>query len=101
MVTTDDHGVIIDGDPPAAIDIDPAEIAPPATSTSGVAMPEVERLQVVEVRPGDTVVATVPADTNPAEATDLCDGLAARWPDTRVVVLAGAIELAVYRPGER
>lgn len=61
-------------------------------------LPTVERMQAVEVRPGDVIVATVPADTGQAEVERLRDFIVERWPGNRVAVLANGIELAVHRP---
>jgi len=41
-------------------------------------LPEVERLQVIDVQPGDTIVATVPANTRYEEVASLRDTLVQR-----------------------
>lgn len=63
-------------------------------------LPPVERLQVVEIRPGDTILASVSAWTPMDQVQALKRQLAERWPDNEISILAGGIKLAVYRPGD-
>jgi hypothetical protein len=62
-------------------------------------LPAVERIEALEVRPGDTIVATPNPDvtlTNQMQA-ELAQALGALWPGHKVLVAAG-FSLGVVRP---
>lgn len=61
--------------------------------------PPIQRLEVVTLRPGDLLAATVKEPLSDAAAARLYDRLLARVPaGVEVVIVSGQIELAAYRP---
>jgi hypothetical protein len=59
---------------------------------------EVERLQAVELRPGDVLVVTLPGDTEPDMFHRMAEFMEQRFPDQKVLVVTSAIDLSAYRP---
>lgn len=59
-------------------------------------LPPLERVQVVEIRPGDTVIATIPQGVGPEQAQQLVGELEARFPNNLVLLVQGT-ELSVIR----
>lgn len=68
-----------------------------AENAEATGLPPVERLQVVEIRPEDTIIASAPSHTSRDQAQALRDDLAAKWPSNDIVVMSGGVELAVQR----
>lgn len=83
--------------PPRETQQDP----PPAPPPTGVTpLPAVERLTVVDVHPGDTIIATLRPDQyiTDEDAQGLRARLGQRFPGCQVVVLAGIESITVTRP---
>lgn len=62
------------------------------------ALPDIERLQALQLQPGDVLVATVPANITPAELEQVAKDLQHRLPGQQVLVITTGIDLAAYRP---
>jgi len=60
-------------------------------------LPGVKRLEVVEIRPGDTVIVTLPSHATPETAKALMPHLKELFPENEVVFLGGDIALEVVR----
>jgi hypothetical protein len=62
-----------------------------------IELPAVQRLEVVKVRPGDTIL--VHADkVPPASAAEMGAHLRKVWPDNQIVILADGVTIEVHRP---
>lgn len=59
----------------------------------------VESIKRLDVRPGDTLVVTVPDDTDPKTFNLIADAFDGRMPDdVKVVVVTAGIEMQVVTP---
>jgi hypothetical protein len=61
---------------------------------------KIERLQAVEIRPSDVIVATVPLDTDPEELHEISAALREAFAPNKVICMTSSIEVEVHRPGE-
>lgn len=60
-------------------------------------LPQIERIQVVSVEPGDRVIVSLPGSTTREQVEMLRGMLREEFPDNRVMVLVGGIEFSVTR----
>ncbi len=61
-------------------------------------LPEIERLQAVELRDGDAIVLTVPSRTSTAVAGRVAEAVRDKLGVQQVVVLTSGMDLSVVRP---
>ncbi len=64
------------------------------------ALPPVERLQAVALRPGDVIVVTVPEDTDDADLHWVADAAKQWFPGHKIIVKSANVDMAAYRPGD-
>jgi hypothetical protein len=60
-------------------------------------LPPVKRLEVVELRPGDTVIATLPDDTTHERAEKIRQQLQTRFPGHQIIIKPRSIDLEFQR----
>jgi len=60
-------------------------------------LPDVERLQVVDIRPNDTIVLHLPERTTLEQGEELAARFRAKFPDQKVLVLGAGLEIEVHR----
>jgi len=56
---------------------------------------DLEHVRVMRVRPGDTIILTVPKDATPADAAQMMARMQDTWPVNKCVVLTDDTELSV------
>jgi hypothetical protein len=61
-------------------------------------LPDIERLQAIDLQPGDVLVATVPADLDAEAVLRTVDYFKRKLPGQQVLVVTSDIDLAAYRP---
>lgn len=59
---------------------------------------DIERLQAVDLRPGDTIVVTVPERTSLANAEVIRNTIELRFPTNPVLVVPDGTDIEVVRP---
>lgn len=58
-----------------------------------------ERIQVVDLRPGDTIIVSFDGFLSKTQREDLRASCEKRFPENKVVVCEGGMQITVARPG--
>lgn len=61
-------------------------------------LPDIERLQAIDLQPGDVLIATLAAGITPDAFDQVSECLKGEFPDQHVIVLAGFEGVTAYRP---
>lgn len=57
----------------------------------------IERIQVAEINPGDTVIITLPEQATPDEMERFAEAFKDRFPNNEVLIVSSGVEIAVKR----
>ena len=58
---------------------------------------EIERIHIIDIQPGDTVVLKIERPLSPESRKHLIRAMKLKFPDHKTLVLDGGLELEVYR----
>ena len=61
-------------------------------------LPDIERLQALDLQPGDVLVATVPADITAMNLQLIVEDLERKLPGQQILVVTNEVDVAAYRP---